>query len=326
MTLKDLAKIAGVSISTVSKALNDSAEIGQKTKARIHDLANLYNYQPNNLAINLKTGKTKTIGVIVPSIQNNFFAKVIIGIEEVLNASNYNIIISITNESQEKELAIVKTLSNGVVDGFLVAVGEETQVNQHVEHFNYANKRNKPIVLFDRVIKSLDFNKVIVDDKGIVNSVVKNLVKQDKKAIALVSAIYNLSVGQSRKEGYLDAIKGQQEAIVLEANVEDLERELKTLLDNTTVDAIVAADEDAALLALRVAKAKGLSMPRDISIIGFAPTKLAENVSPQLTTINQHGIDIGKKAAQLLVNKLEDSTLDPQRVIVNSTVEHRETT
>lgn len=326
MTLKDLAKIAGVSISTVSKALNDSPEIGKKTKARIHDLADLYNYQPNNLAINLKTGKTKTIGVIVPSIQNNFFAKVIIGIEEVLNASNYNIIISITNESQAKEVSIVKTLSNGVVDGFLVAVGEETQINQHVEHFNYANKRNKPVVLFDRVIKSLAVDKVIVDDKAIVNTVVKSLLAQEKKHIALVSAIYNLSVGQSRKEGYLEAIKGQQHAIVLEANVEDLEDEIKKLLLDTSIDAIIALDEDAALLALRVAKKQNLSIPNTISIVGFAPTKLAENVSPKLTTINQHGIDIGRKAAELLVNKLEDSTLEPQRVVVNSTVVHRETT
>ncbi|WP_339614228.1 LacI family DNA-binding transcriptional regulator [Winogradskyella sp. UBA3174] len=326
MTLKDLAKIAGVSISTVSKALNDSPEIGQKTKERIHDLANLYNYEPNNLAINLKRGKTKTIGVIVPSIQNNFFAKVIIGIEEVLNASNYNIIISITNESQEKEVAILKTLSNGVVDGFLVAVGEETQVNQHVDHFDYANKRNKPIVLFDRVIKSLDFDKVIVDDKAIVNSVVTSLIEQDKKAIALVSAIYNLSVGESRKEGYLDAIRGRQDPTIVESSIENLEEELKKLLENTSIDAIVAADEDASLLSLKVARANGLKMPKDISILGFAPTKLAENVSPRLTTINQHGIEIGRKAAQLLVNKLEDNTLAPQRVIVNSTIVHRETT
>nr|WP_296314761.1 LacI family DNA-binding transcriptional regulator [Winogradskyella sp. UBA3174] len=292
----------------------------------MHDLANLYNYEPNNLAINLKRGKTKTIGVIVPSIQNNFFAKVIIGIEEVLNASNYNIIISITNESQEKEVAILKTLSNGVVDGFLVAVGEETQVNQHVDHFDYANKRNKPIVLFDRVIKSLDFDKVIVDDKAIVNSVVTSLIEQDKKAIALVSAIYNLSVGESRKEGYLDAIRGRQDPTIVESSIENLEEELKKLLENTSIDAIVAADEDASLLSLKVARANGLKMPKDISILGFAPTKLAENVSPRLTTINQHGIEIGRKAAQLLVNKLEDNTLAPQRVIVNSTIVHRETT
>ncbi|NNE33559.1 MAG: LacI family DNA-binding transcriptional regulator [Winogradskyella sp.] len=326
MTLKELAKIAGVSISTVSKALNDSSEIGERTKQKINDLAKLYNYQPNNIALNLKTGKTKTVGVIVPSIQNNFFAKVIMGIEEVLNSAGYNIIISITDESLHKEAKIVNTLSNGIVDGFLIAVGEETQIAQDFKHYVSATVKNKPIVFFDRVIKSLEYDKVIVDDKAIVYNVAKNLISKGKQNIVFASCIYNINVIKSRKEGYLNAIKNHQDAFLVEKDLNEFEEKMTDLLNNQKIDAIIAADEDAALLALKVAKQKDLKIPEDIVLLGFASTKIAEHVSPRLTTINQHGIEIGKSAAQLLVNRLDDGSIPPQRIVIDSTIDHRETT
>ena len=326
MTLKELAKIAGVSISTVSKALNDSPEIGKRTKQKITDLAKLYNYVPNKMAITLKTGKTKTIGVIVPSIKNNFFARVIAGIEEVLNANNYNIVISITNESKEKEAAIIKTLSNGVVDGFIISVAEETQISQEIDHFLHTKKNNKPVVLFDRIINTLNFDKVMADDNAVVFNTTKDLMSKGKTGIALVSAISNLSVGKSRKQGYLDAIKNNLDAIVIEADVNTIEAQIKTLLNSKKIDAIIALDEDASLLALKVANRKKLNIPNDLVIIGFAPSKLAKHLTPQLTTINQHGVTIGRTSAQLLIDKLKDTSLPPQRIIINSTIDHRETT
>ncbi|WP_179344376.1 LacI family DNA-binding transcriptional regulator [Winogradskyella ursingii] len=325
MTLKELAKISDVSISTVSKALNDSPEIGEKTKRRITELAKLYHYQPNNIAVNLKTGRTRTVGVVVPSIQNNFFAKVIIGIEEVLNSHNYNIIISISKESQEKEASMINTLSNGVVDGFIVAVAEETQVKQDTQHFQNLLEKKKPIVFFDRVLKNNQFDKVLVDDKTVVSNLTKQLMGEKRKGIVLVSSIFNLSVGKSRKEGYLDAIGQSQKAMVIESEVENLFSEISTLLSSKKVDAIIALDEDAALLSLKVANNLKMKFPKDISIVGFASDKLAENVSPRLTTVNQHGIDIGKTAAHILIDKLKDNTLKPKRVVINSTLDHRET-
>ncbi len=326
MTLKDLAKIAGVSISTVSKALNDSPEIGERTKKKINELAKLYKYQPNNIAVNLKTGKTKNIGVIIPSIQNNFFARAIVGIEKILDAEDYKLIISITHESQAKEAAIIKTLSNGVVDGFIIAVAEETQINQETEHFLYTQERNKPTVLFDRVIKSLDFNNVVVDDNASVYNLTQGLIKNGKKAIAVVSAIHNLSVGKSRKEGYLKAIENKQNPIIVEAEIDDLAIEIETLLNTKHVDAIIGFDEDASLWSLKVAKRKNILIPEKLVILGFAPTKLAQNLSPQLTTINQHGVTIGETSAKLLLDKLKNPSLPPQRIVVNSTIDHRETT
>ena len=326
MTLKELAKIAEVSISTVSKALNDSPEIAQRTKTKIIDLAALYNYQPNKVALNLKTGKTKTIGVIVPSIQNNFFARVIIGIEEVLNSNDYNLIISITNESQHKEIEMLKTLSNGVVDGFIISAAEETQINNTTKHYILAHKRNKPLVLFDRVIKSLDVNKVVVDDNAAIFNLTSELIQSGRKCIALVSTIFNLSVGKSRKKGYLRAIKNQQEEKVVEYDVNSIESYINDLLSTNPIDAIVALDEEASLIALKVINAKNIAIPEKIALIGFAPSNIANNVRPQLTTIDQHGVEIGKTSAQLLIDKLNNSSLPPKRIVVNSTINHRETT
>lgn len=326
MTLKELAKIAGVSASTVSKALNDSSEIGEKTKKKINELAKLYNYHPNNLAVNLKTGKTKAIGVVVPSIRNNFFAKAIMGIEEYLNEVNYNIIISISNESNAKEASIVKTLSNGVVDGFIIALAEETQLNQDVSHFQYASDKGKSIVMFDRVIEDSSYNKVIVDDKTLVYNAVKGFIENGKSSIALVSSIYNLSVGQSRKEGYLRAIENHQDAIIIEAEEHNLEQKLDAVLKSTKVDAIIALDEDASLFSLKVATNRKLNIPKDVSILGFAPSKFAKHLRPQLSTFNQHGKDIGGKSAQLLINKLNNSTIPNKSVVITSTINHRETT
>ena len=142
IAFKELSKILEVSISTVSKALNDSYEISDTTKERIKSAAKLHNYKPNKLAVNLKSGKTNTIGVVLPSIKNFFMSRVLRGIDSVIAKSQYNIIISITNESFEKEVQSVQTLSNGLVDAIIIAVSEETQTKQELERDK--KEANKP--------------------------------------------------------------------------------------------------------------------------------------------------------------------------------------
>ena len=135
VTLKQLAKELNVSISTVSKALNNSEEIGEETVRRVKELAELYNYKPNKVALSLKNNKTKTIGVIIPNILNRILAKVLFGIETEAAKHGYNIITCISNESLEKEKQSLQLLANGSVDGFILSVAEETQVNNEIEHF-----------------------------------------------------------------------------------------------------------------------------------------------------------------------------------------------
>ena len=163
-TLKQIAKELDVSVSTVSKALNDSPEISEKTKTRIKEYAKLKNYKPNVIGLNLKNRKTKTIGVIIPNILNSFFAKVFSGIEKVADEKGYNVITCISNESLEKEINTLEMLSNGTIDGFILSVSEEAQKLQEYNHFKEIISEGTPIVMFDRIADEVECDKVVVDD------------------------------------------------------------------------------------------------------------------------------------------------------------------
>ena len=189
VTLKQLSKELNVSISTVSKALNDSHEIGKDTIKRVKELANYYNYKPNKIAVNLKSGKTKTIGVIIPSILNNFFAQVLFGIEKVAAKEGFDIITCISNESFKKEVSNVQVLSNGSIDGFIVAIAEQTQIKKDFKHFNQAIQQGTPIVMFDRVTDAINCDKVVVDDFEAAYQATKHLIDLKCKNLAIVSTI-----------------------------------------------------------------------------------------------------------------------------------------
>ena len=134
-TLKQIAKELGVSVSTVSKALNGSPEISEPTKQRVQEYAKLKNYKPNVIGLNLKNRRTRTIGVIIPNILNSFFAKVFSGIEKVADEKGYKVITCISNESLEKEINALEMLSNGTIDGFILSISEESQKLQSFNHF-----------------------------------------------------------------------------------------------------------------------------------------------------------------------------------------------
>ena len=206
-TLKQIAKELNVSVSTVSKALNDSPEISEQTKVRIKEYAKLKNYKPNVIGLNLKNRKTKTIGVIIPNILNSFFAKVFSGIEKVADERGYNVIMCISNESLEKEAHTMEMLSNGTIDGFVLSISEEAQKLNDYSHFNSIINDGTPIVMFDRTTDEVECDKVIVDDFDSGQNATQHLIDLGCKNIALISSSNNLSVGKLRAEGYLKALE-----------------------------------------------------------------------------------------------------------------------
>ena len=206
-TLKQIALEFGVSISTVSKALSDSPEISEATKIKIQEYAALKNYKPNSIAKNLKNQRTNTIGVIIPNILNPFFAKVFSGIEKTANERGYTLITYISNESFVKEKQALDLLSNGVVDGFILSVAEESQRKNLTQHFQHVLRDGLPIVMFDRALPEVKCSQVVVDDVEACKEAVRYLVHSGCKNIAFLSCIENLSVGQLRAEGYLQALK-----------------------------------------------------------------------------------------------------------------------
>ena len=325
ITIKELSKILEVSISTVSKALNDSYEISDSTKERIKAAAKTYNYKPNKLAVNLKSGKTNTIGVVLPSIKNFFMSRVLRGIDSVIAKSNYNIIISITNESFDKEVQSVQTLSNGLVDAIIIAVSEETQIKKDFSHLSNL-VGDIPLLMVDRIVNSINCDKVLVDDYNAIFNAVSDLIFEGKKSIALVSSINNLNVGKLRTKGYLAAIQNKQEPIVLEGQEGYIESELSKLIESNKIDAIMALDQESSLAAFRIGKVKKVLKNKKVSIIGYASRVISEHLTPKLTTIDQHGKKVGITSAKLLLKRLDSSESEPESIIVNSTVQKRFTT
>ncbi|MEZ7500456.1 LacI family DNA-binding transcriptional regulator [Flavobacterium sp. Arc3] len=331
-TLKQIAKELNVSVSTVSKALNDSPEISDQTKIKIKEYAKLKNYKPNVIGLNLKNRKTKTIGVIIPNILNSFFAKVFSGIEKVADEKGYNVIMCISNESMDKEAHTLEMLSNGTIDGFILSVSEEAQKLQDYSHFKEIINDGTPIVMFDRIAAGVECDKVVVDDFDSALNSTQRLIDLGCKNIALLSSVDNLSVGKLRADGYLKALKDNNiainENIILRTDSEeDLKSKIEGVFDNNTIDGVFALDENDSVAALKIGLKKGYKIPEELSIIGFADGILASRrLTPSLTTISQHGVEIGEVAAKLLIDRLEskEENIPYETVVIKTKLKERE--
>lgn len=334
-TLKQIAKELNVSVSTVSKALNDSPEISEQTKTKIKEYAKLKNYKPNIIGLNLKNRKTKTIGVIIPNILNSFFAKVFSGIEKVADEKGYNVIMCISNESLEKEAHTLEMLSNGTIDGFILSVSEEAQKQNNYDHFKEIINDGTPIVMFDRIAEGIDCDKVVVDDFDSALDSTQRLIDLGCKNIALLSSVDNLSVGKLRFEGYLKALEKNNipvntNLIIRTDSEEDLKERMEEVFANNKIDGIFALEENDSVAALRMGLKKGYKIPEELCIIGFADGILASRrLSPSLTTVSQHGIEIGEEAAKLLIKRLEDDSEEEppyETKVIKTVLKERETT
>ena len=310
ITLKDLAKKLNVSVSTISKSLHDNPEISNETITRVKELAKLYNYQPNKIAQSLKANESKTIGVIIPSLLNRFFAKALVGIENEARTKGYNIITCMSNELLSKEKECMQLLSSGSVDGFLIAVAEETQKEKDFTHFEGAQFAKIPIVMFDRVIDDFICDKVIINDFDAAKNATLELLKSGKKNIAFISSIDDLNVGRLRRDGYIKAIKDEYEPITLILNVnEDIQSQIAAFLKNNKhVDAVISADNISGTILISVASNLGYAIPKELSVIGFADEQISNLSVPKLAIINQHAEHIGKKAFNLMLNRLKNKT------------------
>ncbi len=333
ITLKNIAKEFGVSISTVSKALKDSHEISEETRGKIKAFADYYNYKPNSLALQLRNQKTSVIGVIIPEIVHHFFSTVINGIEQYANEKGYNVMVCLSNESYEKEVSNFTVLTNGSVDGLIVSVARETQENQIYRHFDALIKDDFPLVLFDRIIDEIECDKVIVDDIGGAFKATNHLVEIGAKRIALITTQDYITVGSLRKEGYLKALVtngiGIDESLIYKIDdTKDLHEQIGKIINvENPPDAILAVNEIYAAIALKASKAKGLSIPDDIAIIGFTSGLISEFTYPPLTSVEQHGDLMGRQAAELLINRIESiGPNDFQKVVISTGLKIRKST
>ena len=332
-TLKQIAKELGVSVSTVSKALNDSPEISEPTKIRVQEYAKLKNYKPNVIGLNLKNRSTRTIGVIIPNILNSFFAKVFTGIEKVADEKGYKVITCISNESLEKEIGALEMLSNGTIDGFILSISQEAQKLQQFGHFKSIINEGTPIVMFDRTADEVNCDKVVVDDLDSAINATEHLIKTGCKKIALFSSINNLSVGKLRVAGYKKAlenagIKVDEQLIILSETPEDFDSLTNGFFDKNNVDAVFAVDEHASSMAMKMAIKRGMKIPEELSVIGFADGVWSRRMTPSLSTVSQHGPEIGEEAVKMLIEKLEskEENYSHKTTVIKTELRQREST
>lgn len=308
-TLKELAKLLNVSVSTVSKALSNAPDIGEDTKKRVKELAEALHYQPNKMAVGLKGSKTNTIGVIIPDILNPYFAEVLYGIEQRALKSGYDILISISNESTDKEIKGIEVLKQGRVDGFIMSVSMQTMRQNDFSHLHALNK-NKKLVLFDRIIDNIECDKVTIDDEEAIKRATAYFIEKGYKKIAFVSNIGALPLGEKRKEGYKKTLKEAglsiDESLILEVpSPAEAHQKMKGFLEKQLPEAVISADNSSGIMMQSIAKSLLSSADKLFPIISFGSQKTSLLAYPPLSYINQNAERMGEKAAELLISYIE---------------------
>ncbi|MFV5687097.1 LacI family DNA-binding transcriptional regulator [Flavobacterium sp. ZT3R25] len=310
VTLKQIAKELDVSISTVSKSLRNSPEIGEETRLKVQAFAKFYHYKPNNIALSLKNRKTKTIGIIIPEIVHHFFSTVINGIEQVANENGYSVIICLSDDSFDKEVLNMEMLANGSIDGFIMSLSKETQFKGDFHHITEVIDQGMPVVMFDRVTNEILCDKVIIDDKLAAYEAVQSLIDKGRKKIALVTTVDYVSVGKLRTDGYIKAlldndIPFDENLIIKIENVDTCEITIGKLLEDKAIDAVFAVNELFAVTIIKTANKIGLNVPTDLAVIAFTDGIISKYSTPTITTVSQSGIKMGNRAAKMLIERLE---------------------
>ncbi len=331
VTMKEIAKKLGVSVSTISRALKDSPELHVETKRKIVEMAKEMNYQPNLLAQSLRISRTKTLGVIVPEITSHFFASCISGIQDFANKRGYNVMICQSNESIEQEIANIKTLVASQVDALLISLSRETN---HYEHLEELYSREIPFVMFDRVQEEMPVSKITFNDTGGAYQVTKHFLETGRKRIMYVSGPEDLYISKKRKEGYLKALAEygipEKDALIKITDL-TLEGNLKVaqeIIDmNPRPDGVFCMIDPLAVDVLTHWKNQGIQIPKDMALAGFTNNPTSAVVEPPLTTVSQPGYEMGKLAVSHLLDQLDDfASDDPISIVLETTLVIRQST
>lgn len=323
VTIKDIARELGISPSTVSKALKGHPDISSETKKAVVDLVKKWNYKPDPIALSLKVGQSKTIGVIVPEIVHYFFSTVIAGIEDVAYESGYQVMFCQSNESYEREVKATETLLSGWADGVLVSMAKTTGI---YDHFLKIKESGIPLVFFDRICEEIEADRVIVDDEEGACTAVCHLISTGCREIVHLAGPQNLRIGQERKNGYIRALVAaglpvKEENIIRCDTAFDAGKIVPSLLKRgKRPDGIFAVNDLTAAEAMKVVKSSGFKIPQDISVVGFTSGMISDLTDPPLTSVEQHGFEIGKEAVRMLIERLENKYVGPFQTKIIKTV------
>jgi len=313
VTIVDIARILGITPSTVSRALSGNPRVSEATRQKVKQLAIQYGYQPNHIATSLRKGKSDTIGMVVPRVNRHFFSHVISAVEEVLNPAGFNLIICQSNEIHEREEQAINTMIKNRVAGIIMSHAMESRGYSHVLR---AIKDNIPVVQFDRVYKEVPGPRVVNDNFSGGYQAVNHLLKSGYKRVAHLTGTLTVNVYNERFAGYRCALEDNSipfdpELIVEGAITRVLAyQKVIEIIDKKNVDAFFCAGDYSALGAIDGILEKQLRVGADIGVVGFANEPFSDIISPKLTTVEQNAHEIGKRVAKALIALIASEGMD----------------
>ena len=309
ITIYDIAKGLGVSPATVSRALNDHPAVNIDTKHKIQLKADQMGYRSNTFASNLRRQRTNAIGVIIPKLNSHFQSCVIAGMEKVANEAGYNLIISQSMESAQKEIANAKIMFNSRIDGLLVSLAYDTE---NMDHYYPFIKRGIPVLFYDRVAESKEFTSIIIDNVAAAHEVTTHLIEQGCKNILHLTGNLKRNVYKDRLKGYKYALFDNnlpfsESSVIVNKLTEEAGIEIarEILQMDPLPDGVFAANDTCAVSCMQTLKQAGLSIPTDIAFVGFNNDPISRVIEPNLTTIDYHGFEMGEVAIQNLINCID---------------------
>lgn len=311
ITIYDLAKALGLSPATVSRGLKDHPAINTGTRRRIREMADRMGYQHNHFARNLRARNTNTIGVIIPRLNSYFMSTVIAGIEKVVQECGYNLIISQSQESVQKEIANVQTMFNSRVDGLLVSLSFDTD---EFNHFDMLHRKEIPLIFFDRVVDSKHSTSISIDNVRAGYDVTMHLLQQGCRRIVHIGGTPKRNVYADRLQGYRNALTEMKIAVDAALIIQcDLREEdgfaaaRQLLAMRPLPDGVFAANDTAAAACIKTLKDAGIDIPRQVAVAGFNNDPISRVIEPDLTTIHYPGQEMGELAAVTLINAIRGS-------------------
>jgi LacI family transcriptional regulator len=320
-TIYDLAKEMGISPSYVSKALSSHPSVNEDIRRRVREKADQLNYKHNSRAANLRRGPSRTIGVVVPHINQSFFSDAISGIEEVCFAHHHSLVICQSHESFEMEGKAIDTLIHQNVDCILISNAEETT---SADHLRQVTQNKIPVIQFDRCLDGFDSFKVVNDNKAVSYEAVRSLISEGYRNIAFLGGPIRVKTFQDRKDGFIAAIAEANLPIPYNFIIDNvLTRErgqqaaMPLLKLPNRPDAIFTVSDHQSLGVMDAASALGIPIPSELGIFGFADETFTQLVTPSLSTIDQHSMELGRKAAELYFQRIyEKGEMPPTETIV----------
>lgn len=315
----DIAKKLNISRVTVSKALRDHPDISPAMKKKIIVIARQMGYVPNQIARQLNSRRTFTIGIVIPDLENSFFSYIADSMIDYATEHNYHVILTVSREKSEIERKNIANLIGMRVDGLLVCLSQETTDRQV---FNTVKKMKIPLVFFDRAFDNMKFSRVIFNDNlGATNSI-NHILREGYTKIANFAGYSSTNIGKERTEGYIESLLKNEIPIrkewTLESGFElkDGYESFKKLNSSGNIpEVIFTVNDRVALGAYKAAKEAGLRIPEDIGIFGFGFNEITDFFDPQLTVINQDPRKMGYQAIKLLISEIEKKSKPGQSII-----------